>query len=761
MSIHVFKNILLFSLLCLTFLFKSQAQAGLQDSLLFVIANTKEIKTKIDALNRYGFELRNKKRDSSKILAMQGLLFSKQISYSTGIGESYYLLGTYYYLRNNDSSLFYFKHSVSAYKTTEPGLLRMARSYNGLLNAFVQSGKYDSAIYHGYLALDYVSTHKDTGVIKKERLMYCYGSLANTYYYAGNYDSSIQYYLKATMAAEKLNGHGMLTSYYMGIANIYATEKEYTKAIIYGRKSADACWKAKDFESLVLTTLNIGGYYNRMDSFEMAKLYVDSSLEIAKRNKIETFTATSYSTRGSIEMNLKNCIKALYYFKEGLNFSSQSNESEFQRYVLFRKIGEAYACQDSILQAKENYFLALKLGEGDIDHQSDCYMGLSAVCLANKDFKEAYEYLKLANNLRDSVFSSEKTKIISELTTKFETEKKEQQVIILSNEKLLQQKEIAQQQQQIITSALLAKEQQQLIALGKLSFEKQEQQIKIRDLTLENNQSELQKQQLTITSTSNKLKAELQEKEIQAAIISRQKSQFLLLFVMIFTCSMIAWLFFNRYKLNKKIESQQVLINERGRISRELHDEVGATLSGISMYSHLTKEQIKQSNFTEVEKSVSVMQQSAGEMVNKLNDIVWLINPEQDSLQKLVQRLEEYAGEIAMIKKMLVKVTVPANLYAIQLPIEHRRNIYLFCKEAINNAVKYSNASMLDLTIRESGDQIEFSLTDNGKGFDAATVKRGNGLNNMQKRADEIGGLFTIRSKHQEGSSLSLQIKIT
>ena len=202
-------------------------------------------------------------------------------------------------------------------------------------------------------------------------------------------------------------------------------------------------------------------------------------------------------------------------------------------------------------------------------------------------------------------------------------------------------------------------------------------------------------------------------------------------------------------------------MNERLRISSELHDEVGATLSGIAMYSHLTKEQIKNADTTEVEKSLNIMQQSAGEMVNKLNDIVWLINPDQDSLQKLIQRLEEYATDMAVIKNMQVKVNAPEHLHEHSLPMESRRNIYLFCKEAINNAVKYSNGTILELNIKEVNNTLEFSVSDNGKGFDAVMVRRGNGLENMQKRADEIGAKLTVQSKQDEGSLLSMQIKIT
>ncbi len=207
--------------------------------------------------------------------------------------------------------------------------------------------------------------------------------------------------------------------------------------------------------------------------------------------------------------------------------------------------------------------------------------------------------------------------------------------------------------------------------------------------------------------------------------------------------------------------SQQALMSERLRISRELHDEVGATLSGIAMYSHLTKEQMKMGKPDEIEKSLNIMQQSSGEMVNKLNDIVWLINPEQDSLQKLIDRLEEYARNMAAIKNMDVHIAIPQKIDEIILPIESRRNIYLFCKEAINNAVKYSDGSILELVITESVDGIEFSVNDNGKGFDAVMVRRGNGLENMQKRADEIGATLTVQSKKNEGVSVSMQYKIT
>lgn len=170
---------------------------------------------------------------------------------------------------------------------------------------------------------------------------------------------------------------------------------------------------------------------------------------------------------------------------------------------------------------------------------------------------------------------------------------------------------------------------------------------------------------------------------------------------------------------------------------------------------------MKKGQTAEIERSLNVMQQSSAKMVDKLSDIVWLINPEQDSLQMLVTRLEEYATDMAAIKNIQVRISVPEKIVEINLPVESRRNIYLFCKEAINNAVKYSNATLLELTVGEVNGKLEFSVSDNGKGFDAVMVRRGNGLENMQKRADEIGAKLILQSKENEGASVSLQCKIT
>jgi len=213
-------------------------------------------------------------------------------------------------------------------------------------------------------------------------------------------------------------------------------------------------------------------------------------------------------------------------------------------------------------------------------------------------------------------------------------------------------------------------------------------------------------------------------------------------------------------KEQEKSKQKQAILNERLRISRDLHDEVGATLSGIVMYSHLAKSQANDGN-QEVKNSINIVQETASEMVNKLNDVVWLVNPEQDNLEKLIEKLEDFAGKATESQHIEFSINMPEKMDSFSLPIEVRKNIYLFCKEAINNAVKYSMGTLIELGVNRTDSNITFAIKDNGIGFDPEKVKRGNGLNNMQTRAEEIGADYTLSTKQGMGTFLQLKYKIT
>jgi signal transduction histidine kinase len=210
-------------------------------------------------------------------------------------------------------------------------------------------------------------------------------------------------------------------------------------------------------------------------------------------------------------------------------------------------------------------------------------------------------------------------------------------------------------------------------------------------------------------------------------------------------------------------ENEKLLVDRqsmRNKIARDLHDDVGATLSGIALHSHLSTINMEKHDENAVKQSLVLMQSSASEMVNKLNDIVWAVNPVHDELEKIIQRLEEYAVTMAAAKNIEVHVKKDADVIKKKLPMEIRKNIYLICKEAINNAVKYSSAGNLTISVAEENDECKLSIKDDGCGFENTAVKGGNGLPNMLQRAEEINARLSINTRPLAGTVITIYCKI-
>ncbi|MBL0145496.1 MAG: hypothetical protein IPP48_06775 [Chitinophagaceae bacterium] len=212
-----------------------------------------------------------------------------------------------------------------------------------------------------------------------------------------------------------------------------------------------------------------------------------------------------------------------------------------------------------------------------------------------------------------------------------------------------------------------------------------------------------------------------------------------------------------KYKYNQA----QKIIKIKDDISKDLHDEIGATLSGIAMYSHLIKTNLANKQLDAASQSADIIQDSATDMVTKLNDIIWLINPEKESFEDIIIILREYAQKICTAKNITADIEVLGVASAYKPAIETKKNIYLFCKEAINNVAKYSQATSLLIQFSLQDKLLGILIRDDGKGFDPEVVKKGNGLNNMQKRAADMGADFILQSSHGQGCTISLTLKIT
>jgi signal transduction histidine kinase len=208
------------------------------------------------------------------------------------------------------------------------------------------------------------------------------------------------------------------------------------------------------------------------------------------------------------------------------------------------------------------------------------------------------------------------------------------------------------------------------------------------------------------------------------------------------------------YKLRQEMQMRQV----RNNIASDLHDEIGATLSGIGILSTIAKNQLEANHPSHA--LIGRITDDALNIGNTMDDIVWSINPQNDDLEKIIARMSRYAAELFDAKEIDYQIVIPENLKEVKLTMEQRRDVYLIFKEAVNNLVKYAKCQHAHVEIKVHNQQFELKISDNGKGFDPNKESQRNGLKNMKARAINLGGTLKIDSEIDKGSTVILTFLI-
>jgi signal transduction histidine kinase len=139
-----------------------------------------------------------------------------------------------------------------------------------------------------------------------------------------------------------------------------------------------------------------------------------------------------------------------------------------------------------------------------------------------------------------------------------------------------------------------------------------------------------------------------------------------------------------------------------------------------------------------------------------MSDIVWAINPKKDSLLELVRRMRSFAEDVLEQKDIFVEFNTPENFAEIKLDADTRRNVFLIFKEILNNIIRHSRASQVEIDLEIVGNRLVLSVLDDGTGFDTAQNFDGNGLANMKRRAEDLKGKLEISSA--EGVKIVLEV---
>ena len=207
----------------------------------------------------------------------------------------------------------------------------------------------------------------------------------------------------------------------------------------------------------------------------------------------------------------------------------------------------------------------------------------------------------------------------------------------------------------------------------------------------------------------------------------------------------------------RRLEQENALQEERARIAKDIHDDLGARMTQISLLSELTQQALPQP-------------QKAGELVGQiatmsrlgiksLDEIVWAVNPRNDTLQDLLDYAGQYAVDFLQTAGIRCRVDFPNTPPAREIPADVRHGLFLAVKEALHNIIKHAQAREVWLRVSVTDSALQWVIEDNGRGFDQSpSDARADGVRNMRQRLAELGGGCSVESRPGAGTRISLTV---
>ncbi len=490
------------------------------------------------------------------------------------------------------------------------------------------------------------------------------------------YDSSIYYYEKTLKFFEKINNTADITTVYGNLSSIYRNQKMFDLAMEYNTKALNVDIKLKD------TLEIISDYVNR------SIIYYDKKdiLGEEKCNREALRLAELIKSPYRIMVCVTN-LASMFDDRQMFDSSLFYNEKAY-------KLSEKYGASINTLEI---------------------LLDISNTYVKKKDYLQANKYLQLA-------------------ATKYDTKQ-----LSISKQLFLTELKI-----NIYKAVGKYKDAAELF----LDYNK------LRDSTTNIATQE------KILEFNNKLKKAESEKVIlsKEVEINKQKTWLYLLSISGIALLLLGFLFYRYQNKKQEAKNQQIKLleqenefvavksslegqlNERVRISKEIHDDLGSSLTSISLLTEVLKTKIDGVNIPEVAK----ISATSARMVDSMNEIVWALNVHNDTLDSLVAFIRKYARDFLQDTSIKLVFEEDVNQdFTLQGNV--RRSIYLVVKEAINNVVKHADAQQVNLNIQADNNKLTIVIEDDGKGINEAKKSAfGNGLRNMKQRIEDIGGTFAM-----------------
>lgn len=566
-------------------------------------------------------------------------------------------------------------------------------------------------------------------------------------------EKQVDWYLKAVRLYEKTENLEGLATTTNNLAAVYAKLGDNTKALEYAKESASMREKTGDVKGLASSYENMSRLY-WVISLDSASKYQQMAMKYAEKSGVKSLMIRSYDNLSVLMDKQRNKPEALAYIKKSIVLCKEIDD----------KVGLAgkyrWAAllsadlKDSVAMSayfRNSYDLSVQLNNKIL--LRDFYGTRASAYRKTGDFQNAYDDLKKYYTYRDSLISDETATNIAELQTKYETEKKDNEITRLSTEQKIKQLEIEKQKAVISGNKLEAIQKENEIKL--LS-----QQQELRDARIKQQEEDLEKQLLLSRNNEQELKLSRQDKLLKEEELKGQKQIRNFIIIGAILLALLTGIVFNRYKLKKKLEQQNQLLSVRNDIARDLHDEIGSTLTSIKILSEVSQNNLQKDQQKASSLLHKITEQSS-QMQQGMSDIVWAIKPDNDKLENMLIRMREYASHTLEPKNIEVVFSVEEQALSQSLNMQQRRDFFLIFKEAINNAAKYSQATRVEIGLKKEKDCLYLRISDNGIGFITNKETSSNGLKNMKTRAGALQGSLDIQSGPGRGTIVMATVPAT
>lgn len=223
-----------------------------------------------------------------------------------------------------------------------------------------------------------------------------------------------------------------------------------------------------------------------------------------------------------------------------------------------------------------------------------------------------------------------------------------------------------------------------------------------------------------------------------------------------FLSLLIVIFIFYEIRLNRLIGIERT----RSRIARNLHDEVGGTLSSIQYFVRAIQKEIGSSNSEGTSKYINLIMESSADAQEKIKDLIWTVNPDEDGLEKFFVKFHRYASDLLDSKEINYNIELPSENYNKSISMENRQHLWCICKEILTNIVRHSQCKNVNIKIQFNGKVLDMTFEDDGIGFNESEKEFSNGIVNIKNRADSINAKYELITFPNQGTRWSFSIKI-